>query len=106
VFGPIQLEVIIYHFFQGRLYAVSLHTKDRDDTLGLLRIARAAFGKGNKPSELEAELDEAWSGKDAEAFFNVNPKTDEGDLLIRSNQLASEVEEYREKLTKEATNDF
>src|SRR3984957_16671367 len=40
--GPVKLETIIYHFFQDKFFAVSLHTHDRDDTMRLLRVAQAA----------------------------------------------------------------
>jgi hypothetical protein len=104
--GPVKLETIVYHFFQDKFFAVSLHTESRDNTLGLLRIAVAAFGEGNQSSEAKDDLDRSWEGKNAEAFFNVNPKTEEGSLIIRDNQLSTQVEQYREKLTKEAANDL
>jgi hypothetical protein len=43
--GPVKLETVIYHFFQDKFFAVSLHTKERDNTLRLLRVAQAAFGR-------------------------------------------------------------
>jgi hypothetical protein len=104
--GPVKLETIIYHFFQDKFFAVSLHTHDRDDTLRLLRVAQAAFGAGNERPNAKEELDRSWLGKAAEAFFNVNPKTEEGSLFIRDNQLGSQVEAYWEKLTNEAANDL
>jgi hypothetical protein len=104
--GPVKLGTIVYHFFQDKLFAVSLHTESRDNTLGLLRIAVAAFGEGNQSAEAKDDLDRSWEGKNAEAFFNVNPKTEEGSLIIRDNQLSTQVEQYREKLTKEAANDL
>ena len=104
--GPVKLETIVYHFFQDKFFAVSLHTQDRDNTLRLLRVAQAAFGQGNERPNAKDELDKSWLGKAAEAFFTVNPKTEEGSLLIRDNQLGSEVEAYWEKLTNEAANDL
>jgi hypothetical protein len=74
--------------------------------LGLLRIAVAAFGEGNQSAEAKDDLDRSWEGKNAEAFFNVNRKTEEGSLIIRDNQLSTQVEQYREKRTKEAANDL
>ncbi len=105
-FGPVKLETIVYHFFQDKFFAVSLHTQNRDNTLGLLRIAQVAFGRGNQRANAKDDLDESWIGKTAEAFFTVNPRTEEGSLFIRDNQLGSEVEAYREKLTNEAANDL
>jgi hypothetical protein len=104
--GPVKLTTIVYHFFQDKFFGVSLHTENRDNTLGLLRVAIAAFGQGDQSSNAKDELDRSWDGKSVEAFFNVNPKTEEGSLLIQDNQLAAQVEEYREKLTKEAANDL
>jgi hypothetical protein len=104
--GPVRLGTIVYHFFQDKFFAVSLHAENRDNTLGLLRIAIAAFGQGNQNPNAKDDLDRSWDGKTAHAFFNVNPKTEEGSLIIRDNQLAGQVEEYREKLTKEAANDL
>jgi hypothetical protein len=100
--GPVKLEAIVYHFFQDKFYAVSIHTADREDTLNLLRVAVAAFGSGDKKENASDDLDQSWLGKTAEAFFNVNPKTEQGSLVIRDGQLGSEVEAYREKVTKEA----
>ena len=104
--GPVKLATIVYHFFQDKFFAVSLHTENRDNTMGLLRIAVAAFGQGNQSTEAKDDLDRSWEGKNAEAFFNVNPKTEEGSFIIRDNQLSTQVEQYREKLTKEAANDL
>ena len=104
--GPAKLETIVYHFFQDKFFAVSLHTQDRENTLRLLRVAQVAFGAGNSRPNAKDDLDQAWLGKNAEAFFNVNPKTDEGSLVIRDNQLGAEVEAYWEKLTNEAANDL
>ncbi len=104
--GPVKLETIVYHFFQDKFFAVSLHTQDRDNTLRLLRVAQAAFGQGNQRPNAKDDLDKSWLGKTAEAFFTVNPKTEEGSLLIRDNQLGSQVEAYWEKLINEAANDL
>ena len=104
--GPVRLETIVYHFFQDKFFAVSLHTKDRDDTLRLLRVAQVAFGPGNERSNAKEELDKSWLGKAAEAFFTVHPQTEEGSLFIRDNKLGSDVEAYWEKLTNEAANDL
>jgi hypothetical protein len=102
VLGPAKLEAIIYYFFQDKFYAVSLHTQDRDNTLDLLRVAIAAFGPGDRDSNAKDELDQSWIGKNAEAFFNVSPKSEEGSLLIRDNALAAQVEAYTDKLAKDA----
>ena len=104
--GPVKLETIVYHFFQDKFFAVSLHAQNRDNTLSLLRVAQAAFGRGNQRENAKDDLDRSWLGKTAEAFFNVNPRTEEGTLFIRDNQIGSEVEAYREKLTNEAANDL
>jgi hypothetical protein len=104
--GPVRLETIVYHFFQDKFFAISLHTKDRDNTLRLLRVAQAAFGPGNERPNAKDELDKSWLGKSAEAFFNIHPRTEEGSLFIRDNKLGSEVEAYWEKLTNEAANDL
>ena len=104
--GLVKLETIVYHFFQDKFFAVSLHTQDREDTLRLLRVAQAAFGQGNSRPNAKDDLDQNWMGKTAEAFFNVNPKTEEGSLIIRDNQIGSEVEAYWQKLTSDAANDL
>ena len=104
--GPVRLETIVYHFFQDKFFAISLHTKDRDNTLRLLRVAQTAFGPGNERPNAKEDLDKSWLGKGAEAFFNIHPKTEEGSLFIRDNKLGSEVEAYWEKLTNEAANDL
>ena len=74
--------------------------------MGLLRVAQAAFGQGDQRANAKDELDKAWLGKTAEAFFTINPRTEEGSLIIRDNQLGSQVEAYREKLTNDAANDL
>ena len=106
--SAMKLETIVYHFFQGKFFAVSLHTQDRNNTLRLLRVAQVAFGPGTERSGTKErdELDKSWLGKAAEAFFNANPKTEEGSLFIRDNQLGSLVEAYWEKLTAEAANEL
>jgi hypothetical protein len=104
--GLVKLETVVYHFFQDKFFAVSLHTQDRENTLGLLRIAVAAFGAGNWRANAKDDLDQTWLGKTIEAFFAVNPKTEEGSLFIRDNQIGSEVEAYQEKLTNDAANDL
>jgi hypothetical protein len=104
--GPVKLQAIIYHFFQDKFFAVSLHTQDRDDTLRLLRVAQAAFGPGNWRPNAKDDLDQTWLGKAAEAFFAVNPKTEEGSLFIRDNQIGSQVEAYWDKLSNDAANDL
>jgi hypothetical protein len=100
--GLVKLQAIVYHFFQDKFYAVSLHTGDRENTLGLLRVAVAAFGTGDRRQNAADDLDQSWQGKSAEAFFNVNPRTDQGSLFIRDGQLGGEVEAYRDQATKEA----
>jgi hypothetical protein len=100
--GLVKLQAIVYHFFQDKFYAVSLHTADRENTLSLLRVATTAFGPGDRRPNAPDDLDQSWQGKNAEAFFNVNPRTDEGSLVIRDGELGGEVETYREKATKEA----
>jgi hypothetical protein len=104
--GPVKLESIVYHFFQDKFFAISLHTQNRENTLRLLRVADAAFGQGNQRENAKDDLDKSWLGKAAEAFFTVNPKTEEGSLFIRDNQLGSQVEAYWEKLTNEAANEL
>jgi hypothetical protein len=104
--GPVKLESIIYHFFQDKFFAISLNSQDRDSTLGLLRVAQVAFGQGAERPDAKGDLDKSWLGKAAEAFFTVNPKTEEGSLFIRDNQLGSQVETYWEKLTTDAANDL
>ena len=104
--GPVRLEAIVYHFFQDKFFAASLHTKDRDNTLRLLRVAQVAFGPGNERPNAKEELDKSWLGKAAEAFFTVHPQTEEGSLFIRDNKLGADVEAYWEKLTNEAANDL
>jgi hypothetical protein len=104
--GPVKLQTVIYHFFQDKFFAVSLHTETRDNTLRLLRVAQAAFGQGNWRPNAKDDLDQTWLGKTAEAFFAVNPKTEEGSLFIRDNQIGSQVEAYWDKLTNEAANDL
>jgi hypothetical protein len=104
--GPVKLETVIYHFFQDKFFAVSLHTQDRDNTMRLLRVAQAAFGPGNWRPNAKDDLDQTWLGKTAEAFFAINPKTEEGSLVIRDNQIGAQVEAYWEKLTNDAANDL
>jgi len=104
--GPVKLERVVFHFFRDKFFAVSLHTQDRESTLRLLRVAQAAFGQGNQPENAKDNLDRSWLGKAAEAFFTVNPKTEEGSLYLRDNQIGSQVEAYWEKLTNEAANEL
>jgi hypothetical protein len=104
--GPVKLETVIYHFFQDKFFAVSLHTQDRDNTLRMLRVAQAAFGPGNWRPNAKDDLDQTWLGKTAEAFFAINPKSEEGSLVIRDNQIGAQVEAYWEKLTNDAANDL
>jgi hypothetical protein len=100
--GPAKLQAVIYYFFQDKFYGVSLHTEDRDDTLFLLRVAISAFGPGTHDSNTKDDLDQSWIGKNGEAFYNVNPKTEEGSLFIRDGALAAQAEAYTDKLAKDA----
>jgi hypothetical protein len=80
--------------------------QDLENNRGLRRIAVAAFGAGNWRANAKDDLDQTWLGKTIEAFFAVNPKTEEGSLFIRDNQIGSEVEAYQEKLTNDAANEL
>lgn len=108
--GPAKLEAIIYYFFQDKFYAVSLHTADRENTLLLLRIAQTAFGFPDRRPGTEVgagdQLDQSWQGQVSEAIFTVTQKTDEGSLLIRDNQLGSQVEAQLGKSVHEAADDL
>ncbi|MBV9999266.1 MAG: hypothetical protein JO015_09145 [Verrucomicrobia bacterium] len=109
--GPAKLEAIVYYFFQDKLYAVSLHTADRENTLLLLRIAQTAFGPADRRPGTEGEsgedqLDQSWQGKVSEAIFTANAKTEQGSLLIRDNQLGNQVEAQLDKSVHEAADEL
>jgi hypothetical protein len=100
--GPIKLEAIVYHFFNDKLFGVSLHTNTEGSTESLLRVAQTLFGNGSNPNESQ----EVWKGKKISAIYSVNPKDESGVLLLLDNALESEKETYLAKASEEALKDL
>ena len=104
--GPVKLETVIYHFFQDKFFAVSLHTQDRDNTLVFCASRRRLSARETGDRTRKMTWIKTGSAKPLKLSSHVNPKTEEGSLFIRDNQIGSQVEAYWEKLTNDAANDL
>jgi len=96
--GLAQLTTIVYHFFDGKFYGVSLHSTDMSDTRTLAAIANTAFGAGDKLDDLNT----IWQGETAWAQFSENPATSEGTLFIGDGELSRQLGEYEQKAANDA----
>ena len=96
--GLATLTMIVYHFFDGKFYGVSLHTSDLTNTKTLLAIALEALGSGQK-------LDNAnsiWQGQICWAQMSENLDTNEGILFIGNCELSRQLGEYEQKAADDA----
>lgn len=96
--GLAKLTTIVYHFFDGKFYGVSLHATDVADTRTLLAIVSTGFGNGEKLDELNS----IWQGETAWAQFSQNPSTGEGTLFIGNCELSRQLGAYEQKAAVEA----
>jgi hypothetical protein len=96
--GLATLTTIVYHFFDGKFYGVSLHTSDMTNTKTLLAIASAAFGGGEKQDEANS----IWQGQICWAHFSENFATNEGTLFIGNEELSRQLGDYEQKAANDA----
>lgn len=96
--GLARLTTIVYHFFDGKFYGVSLHASDIADTRTLLAIVSTGFGNGEKLDPLNS----IWQGETAWAQFSQNPSTGEGTLFIGNCELSRQLGAYEQKAALEA----
>jgi hypothetical protein len=69
--GPAKLETIIYHFFQDKFFAVSLHSKDRDNTDAT--DANSGSAKTNGAEQLEIRVQKVQEQLSQSPRAEVNP---------------------------------
>ena len=92
------LETIVYHFFDDKLYGVSIHTTDPANTQTLVAIAGTGFGQGAKLDQHNT----IWQGEKAWAQLSQNPGTGEGTLFIGDCELSRQLGEYEQRAAMEA----
>jgi hypothetical protein len=96
--GLARLETIVYHFFDDKLYGVSIHTTDPANTQTLVAIAGTGFGQGAKLDQQNT----IWQGEKAWAQLSQNPGTGEGTLFIGDCELSRQLGEYEQRAALEA----
>ena len=96
--GLARLETIVYHFFDDKLYGVSIHTTDPANTQTLVAIAGTGFGQGAKLDQHNT----IWQGEKAWAQLSQNPGTGEGTLFIGDCELSRQLGEYEQRAAMEA----
>lgn len=97
-FGLAKLTTIVYHFFDGKFYGVSLHATDIADTRTLVAIASTGMGAGEKLDGLNT----IWQGETCWAQLSQNPSTGEGTLFIGNCELSRQLGAYEQKAALEA----
>lgn len=100
--GPVKLESVVYSFFDGKFYGVSLHTDNLASTRLLLRVAQSLFGNGSNPNGEQ----EVWKGKNLSAIYSIHPENRSGVLILQDNVLESEKETFLAKASTEALKDL
>ena len=60
--GPAKLERVVYHFFQDKFFAVSLHTHDRDTRCACCASRKRPSARDWRPNAKD-DLDQNWLGK-------------------------------------------
>jgi hypothetical protein len=96
--GLAKLGTIVYHFFDGKFYGVSLHAVDIADTRTLLAIVNTGFGAGVKLDPNNT----IWQGQKAWAQFSQNPGSGEGTLFIGNCEIAQQLGQYEQQAAMEA----
>ncbi len=96
--GLATLGTIVYHFFDDKLYGVSIHTNDPANTQTLVAIAGTGFGPGAKLDQQNT----IWQGETAWAQMSQNPGTGEGTLFIGDCELSRQLGEYEQQAAAEA----
>ena len=78
--GPVMLDEVLFHVYDGKFYGVAFHTEDGQDTLNLRSVFQAAFGNGT-PSADNGPAS-VWVGKKVGALVDVNTATGEGSAFL------------------------
>lgn len=100
--GLATLEDIVYHFFDGKFYGVSLHAGDKPNGDTLRAIIFTAFGPGQKLDDHNT----LWEGSKAWAELSENPDTGQVTVFIGSNEIAQKLGDYEQKAAEQATSEL
>jgi hypothetical protein len=96
--GLAKLGTIVYHFFDGKFYGVSLHATDIADSRTLIAIASTGFGQGSK---LDPD-NTIWQGEKCWAQYSQNPGTGEGTLFIGNCEISQQLGQFEQQAAEEA----
>lgn len=78
--GSALLETVLYFYFDGKLYGVSFHTNDGQDSLALQTIFSEAFGAGEESADGGPST--IWIGKTNGALFDLNTSTGDASAFL------------------------
>ncbi len=78
--GPVMLDEVLFHVYDGKFYGVAFHTGDGQDTLNLRSVFQAAFGNGMPSADNGPAT--VWVGKKVGALVDVNTATGEGSAFL------------------------
>lgn len=78
--GSALLETVLYFYFDGKLYGVSFHTNDGQDSLALKTLFGEAFGAG-EPSA-DGGPSTIWIGKKNGALYDLNTSSGEASAFL------------------------
>ncbi len=78
--GSALLETVLYFYFDGKLYGVSFHTNDGQDSLALKTIFSEAFGAGEDSADGGPST--IWIGKTNGALFDLNTSSGEASAFL------------------------
>jgi len=94
--GPVLLNSVHYHFFNGQFYAAVLNTVNSEDFEMLGSVFRFAFG----PGELDQDGSSFWIGKNNGAILKRTPTGGAVGVLFNM-KLHEEYLQYADKAAKE-----
>jgi hypothetical protein len=86
--GGAKVNGISYAYYQGRLYAVLVHTKGLVNSRALLDVLRQAYGSGSRPNQFSDNY--YWEGSRVFLAYNENPISHDATTLFRSIPLDNE----------------
>jgi hypothetical protein len=78
--GSALLETVLYFYFDGKLYGVSFHTHDGQDSLALETILSEAFGAGEESADGGPST--IWIGKTNGVLFDLNTSTGDASAFL------------------------
>ncbi len=96
--GLAKLSTIVYHFFDGKLQAVTIHTTSMPDGRTLVAIANSGFGAGTKLDPYNT----IWQGETAWAQLSQNEQTGEVTLTLGDAEISRDLGNYEQQQAQEA----